>query len=352
MSMHVTSQRLQQLRRRELTPEEIVEVTRHLAACAECAAAARREIDLGRAAAGLADAALADEHPDVEREIFPYADGTLDADGRSAIEDHLATCATCAEVVDDLRRIDARTPRRSWPTIWLGAVAAAAIVAIIAIPLFRERPINPAPSRPPRVQQQPSVSASGYRSDWAAAIRAALAHGIPLPASLRAIHPPADALRDDSGDTAHVALRPRDVVVESQQPRFTWSKIGRACRVAVYSGDQRVSRSPRLIGNEWTPAAPLPRGRIYTWQLEAEGEGPHILPEPPDPPAIFRIIDEATKRELDDARRLHPDDHLLLGVLEAQAGLQEEALRDLGRHVVTHPDDAAARRLAASVREW
>jgi hypothetical protein len=188
----------------------------------------------------------------------------------------------------------------------------------------------------PPLNSYSPVDPSYGRADWDAAVREALAHGIAAPASLR---PPPDALRNDNEATPHVELSPSRVVVESQQPRFTWSKIGRACRVAVYSGDRRVARSSRLTGSEWMPPAPLPRGRTYTWQLEAEGKGP-------------RILDEAAVRDLDDARRLHPADPLLLGVLEARAGLKDEALRDLARHLAAHPHDAAARRLTASLRRW
>jgi hypothetical protein len=62
--------------------------------------------------------------------------------------------------------------------------------------------------------------------------------------------------------------------------------------------------------------------------------------------ATFAVLDAEARRELDAARRFAPDDHLLLGVLYARAGLQHKAAEELAR------GDSSARALAAGVRNW
>jgi hypothetical protein len=94
----------------------------------------------------------------------------------------------------------------------------------------------------------------------------------------------------------------------------------------------------------------LSRGKTYAWQVEVHrGASVELLPAPPEPQALFRVLDERSSAELAEARRRFPDDHLLLGVLEARFGLQQEARDDLHTHAVQHPDDHKAATLAESV---
>jgi len=98
--------------------------------------------------------------------------------------------------------------------------------------------------------------------------------------------------------------------------------------------------------NEWTCDVELPRGRAYTWQVEVRrGDATSMLPMPPAPPARFEVLSARTKEALDAVRRDWPDDHLLLGVLCARAGLREAALEELG----AVPEGGALRR---SVANW
>src|SRR5439155_1588763 len=77
------------------------------------------------------------------------------------------------------------------------------------------------------------------------------------------------------------------------------------------------------------------------------GPSTTILPAPPRPPALFRIVDEATANELAEAARRFPDDHLLLGVLYARAGVQWRAAEELAQAA-----SPAAAKIAASIRNW
>jgi anti-sigma factor RsiW len=94
MRAHATAEELQALRRRELEPAAIVELTRHLGGCEACAELARSGVDAS-AADALRAAATRVTHPDLEEELFPYVNGTLDTEQRRAVAEHLLTCARC-----------------------------------------------------------------------------------------------------------------------------------------------------------------------------------------------------------------------------------------------------------------
>jgi hypothetical protein len=84
------------------------------------------------------------------------------------------------------------------------------------------------------------------------------------------------------------------------------------------------------------------------WQVEVRRKNSRtILPAPPIPPAIFRVLETAAHEELEVARAAHPSDHLLLGILYARDGLRADAERELGQ--AASPD---AQRLLRSVQAW
>ena len=113
-----------------------------------------------------------------------------------------------------------------------------------------------------------------------------------------------------------------------------------------------AARSAPLRSNVWTPEPDLARGRTYRWQVEARrGKETWIIPPAPLSAPVFALLDDSAHRDLESARRSHPDDHLLLGVLAAHYGLQEEAIAELTRHQSAH-SDASSTALLDSVRAW
>jgi anti-sigma factor RsiW len=74
-------------------------------------------------------------------EVAAYADGTVDADVRAAIQAHLATCAECRAEVADVFGVLGTLPhsRHVGRRVWIPAAAAAAVAAILlARPLPHE----------------------------------------------------------------------------------------------------------------------------------------------------------------------------------------------------------------------
>jgi len=350
MASHVTREELRALREHRLDAGAIAGILQHLSGCGTCGAMAGEGIEAGPALAslraGLAEAA----HPDLELEIFAYADGTLDRQRRAAVDEHLFTCSRCREDLADARteRAQRQAPRR---VIW-SALAAAAIIAIVTAIYFRPAPA-PGPISPqPRAEI--GATPSLRRAGWQAIVEGALqARRIAPPPGLRSGFTEPDTLRGETMTAERAALAPSGVVVAAARPRFTWPSHGESAVVSVYEGRTLVARSPAVAVGQWTPESPLPRGPVYAWQVERTiGGARSVLPAPTDPPALFRIADEKSWRAIEDARQASAGDHLLLAILEARAGLKGEALQDFDAYAAAHPGDASVQALADSVRAW
>lgn len=344
MDDHAAPEELDALRAHRLAPADVLRVTRHLAACAECAAQAREPIDAAAAASSLRAEMDAGAHPDLVVDLFAYADGTVDAARRAEIAEHLLTCARCRENVADARGERRRlraSPGRVWRVV---AVAAAIAIALAWIYLMR-----PAPQAPPRVPRATPVvvTPDARPAEWQAIVDDALRSGMAIPPSLKSVRANADTLRGIS-PTGHAVLSPSGVVLSTDRPRFVWSSRGETAVVSVFDGVNRVAQSRPTTESSWTPEQPLARGRAYAWQVELTSNGTRrLMPVPPDPPAMFRIVDEASLSAIEKARSERPDDHLLLAILEARAGLKVEALTDFAQ-----VNDERASALAAAVRKW
>lgn len=157
---------------------------------------------------------------------------------------------------------------------------------------------------------------------------------------------------DESGQRFSLTA-PVGQVVQADRPAFRWTALAGANSYVVEVYDQQfnlVAQSVELTGTSWTPAQPLARGQVFAWQVKARKEGQEIqAPKPPAAQARFRVLDQTQANELARARRAYGNAHLALGVLYAQAGLLDEAARELRILQRANPDSALARKLAASV---
>ena len=291
-----------------------------------------------------------DEHPDLDGVLFRYADGTLDRQQRVEVDAHVEHCARCREDLADAVAAQRSVERRRRPPAWLIAAALAAIV--VAAALLR-------PRREPAV----APSAPSVPAEWRALVQQARAQRrIDAPPAVRALQIERDILRDHPAPAVAGTFAPSGTVIETRQPDLHWpAKNNAAYRVRIFEKEKEVASSPLLHENRWTPPRPLDRGATYVWQVEIRGSGSGsgrssggttILPAPPDPPALFTVLDARTAATIDDARRRFPDDRLLLGVLYAHAGVRDRAEDEIGRWLVIHPEDGLARDLLTSIQKW
>lgn len=282
MGAHVSIDELTRLRAGMLAGSDVLRVGRHLAECRRCAAAARQMQDAAGVAAGFRDALRGDE-----------------------------------------------PASRLRPLIAAAAVLAIAVIA--AAFLLMRRPQEPAPRGPSVVIQKTPQPVDYGRADWNALVGRALASGRLDTPDLRALQPAGVTVRAPGAKAQR--LEPAGIVVESDQPRFAWPRVPSAVTYAVrvYRGESEVAHSGELRALSWTPAQPLARGATYQWQvLATKADGSmEALPSPPTPSALFRVLSSADAADLAEARRRFPNDSLLAGILEARAGLFDDARRDL-----------------------
>jgi anti-sigma factor RsiW len=143
-------------------------------------------------------------------------------------------------------------------------------------------------------------------------------------------------------------IEPVGKVMLSDRPTFRWSLLEGSTGYVVEVFDDEfnlLATSPHLTENSWTTPQPLNRGGIYSWQVKASKDGlEFISPHPPAPQAKFRVLDQAKVNEIAQARRAYASSHLTLGLLYAQAGLLDEARRELHALQMDNPESPIVRR--------
>jgi hypothetical protein len=344
MMDHLTPDEIHRFVAHSLPPERVTHATR----CATCLAAARERYD--RAAAGRAVAATLleddgqDEHLTTE-EISRFARGESIGNAREIVESHLEWCPRCADDVEHthLRSVRSRRVAAIAATLAAGAIGLGAW-------LFR------APQTTPRALPTSRPPVARVADLWAPRVASARAAGrLAMPDVIKTLRPERGALRGTSASPAHVTLRPAGSVVEDDRPTFRWNRIERAVcyRVLLFEGTRQVMTSEKIATTSWQPPQPLKRDATYEWQLIATLPRSELaVPAPPAPPALFRVLSHSTREDIEAARRAHPGDRLLLGILYAEAGVLDRAEEELRAYADAHRDDANAVALWRSVAAW
>jgi hypothetical protein len=324
MTGHLSSELLRRMRARELSVEEIARVSRHAEACDACAVLVHDETADGVSRFQRELDAEPVTHPR-GAQLRALAAGRLDAADREIVESHLEDCAACRSEIHE------RSPRAA-------RVLAAAVATIAATSLLLWRGGGPASGQvetPRRAAALATTTIAAPRtaatSPWDDLVAAAIAAGgLPQAELARRVRVEPGHLRgtaiEPEGDVA-----PSGIVVESVRPTLTWSAKKEAeYIVSIFDGEDEIARSPRLTSATWRPARDLRHGRLYTWQVEVlAGDDSFVIPAPPAPQAVFAIVNGEAAAALAEARKTRPDDHILLAVLSAGAGLEREAAREL-----------------------
>src|SRR5258708_6661271 len=358
MRGHITSQELHLVSDGAIQPESLPEISRHLDACPLCARRAEELVDIRALAATLRDTLGVDEHPEMS-DLTSYVDDELDPTAREWIDTHLEWCARCGEDITDLRA-EQQTLRDGWHA-WQWIAAGIFMAGAIGAGMMWLQNRSTVPALPPRARVHvvppivPHVAPTPRSDAWIELEQSVLAAGrIDPPAILRTLRPATQTLRG-SETVTQTRLSPAGEVVADDRPVLSWTATPDAKYVVmIFASEEPVATSPALTDTHWTPPQPLQRGATYSWQVETRGANGSstIAPAPPQPEALFRIVDATTLADIDAARRAHPDDQLLLGILYGRAGMRSRALAEPESHLASHPADARAGILADGVRRW
>lgn len=330
---HLSDATMRQYRERTLTPDALLDASVHLAECAACRASASPRLD------GLLEALTEESlHLDADQ-LAPYVDGTLTRFERAPIEDHLATCASCAEDVADLRRTaDAIAPR---PQRRISSAAAAAVAAVVLLPIayftFFNRSTDPIPQTP--------VAVVDVEADRL--LREARAGKIEIASRALAMRRSNGALMGSDTSTFDV-VAPAGTFVRETRPRFSWkaSTPAASYRVEIYENGTLVAQSPLLQSLAWQSDRDLVRGHEYIWQVVAtEGSQRTIAPQPPASEARFAVLDASAVARVNDADRKYATQPLVRVLIAAREGLLDEARAALATFDGNATDAPAAQSL-------
>jgi anti-sigma factor RsiW len=346
VTAHPTDATLDDFLAGTLTPEDILAVDDHLVDCPACRDRLAQRRDLPAAATAFRRELGAPGDHLSDAEVHGYVTGTLDATAAARCGEHLADCEVCAQQVDELRAW-AAPPSRALASWRLYAVAAA-LAAVSVSPLIYWQTTR----QPGEPASLAGLGALG--PDVQTRVKGVLESGaLAVPPPVRDLAGSSEVLMGASPEAALRALSPLATAVVSDRPTFTWTPLAGADRhtLAIVDDRQQPVGPPLTVtGHTVTLETPLPRGRVYTWQITAHLGGQlAIAPAPPALPAKFLIVDAATADLLARLEREHPTSHLLLGILYAQAGVRADAERHLAAVAPDDPHAAFAGRARSQI---
>ena len=369
---HLNDRQLAEYARGQTPPDALLATDDHLAECAGCRArlgALSSPAPILDWQGGIADLAEQSLHLTYEQLTAP-ADTLPDG-----VREHLRECASCREEIQELQPRTVRQPqpirppqpvRKPFPAWkWLAPLATAAAVIGVA---FLWRPAAAPPKPAALVEIRDAGGSIALRADHALEVppsipatdRDLLAQVLekgtlavaPIPADVQTKN---GTLLGPSTADAFAPLAPLGVITVSDRPEFRWQAIAAGAEwycVQVYdSSFNEVASSGRISQTSWTPAQPLPRGRLYQWQISARTAGREIhVPTPPAREARFRVLDAAAAARIESARAAAPVSHLLVAALCAPAGLRDEARAALDRLAADNPSSAFVSKLTAALQ--
>jgi len=369
-----------------MPPSALLAADDHLAGCAGCRQSLAQS--LAKTAGGSAELwrALTASDPSASRhlsheEVVAFAENDWSRVDRQQVMAHLEHCQQCSEDAGDLRefRHDLAQPplapvttvttrRRSFfmVPVWAGAAAMILLAIFLGYRFYHGKP-QPSPSMVVQLKDSGSyigldsvgrlISAQSFEPSDEKKIKDALmSKRVEPPAALALLSSPQGTLLGSAGAPPNLQLiAPLATAVPSDRPVFQWQPTVQASSyiVSIYDSHYgKVVQSPPVMQNQWQANRALPRGQIYSWQLTAKIKGRLVrAPLPPAPEARFQVLSQAEAEQLEKTRSQHPDSHLLLGLIYAQAGALDDSTRELTALLAANPDSDVAKELLASVQQ-
>ena len=401
---HLSQKQVEDYSLHQLGAAELLAVSDHLGACEVCRVRVEGALSGDVAFLALHDEAFSENGLDSAHltagQTADYVDQSLAGEALQMVDDHLSGCEHCALAVADLRafrnEIAPSLDRRYGPVSeggWrqrfaslfkvgpvpaFGAAALAVlVVATIAWLVWRTQgekapevvavssptpPVSqPSPSPEPSLQPPPAQEVVAQLNDgevppaYQNRVKEVLtSQRIGRSSQLQGLTRPSSTLMGSNNQPEFSVLEPTGSVSLTDRPVFRWSEMEGATGYVVEIYDDQfklAASSPQLTNRSWTIPQPLPRGKVYSWQVKAIKDGQEITwPRPPAPQAKFRILEAGKANELARAKRAYSSSHLTLGLLYADAGLLREAEHEFRLLLRANPNSPLARTLLRQVQ--
>jgi tetratricopeptide (TPR) repeat protein len=156
----------------------------------------------------------------------------------------------------------------------------------------------------------------------------------------------------EQGDT-FLLVSPVAQVILTDKPTFSWTELKGATKYEIVISDEKLNEVGKetVTGTTWTPAKPLPRGKVLTWQV-IPSEGNFKFREGESfPTANFFILEQVEVNRLKQAEQTYANSPLTLGVLYAEKGLLEEAQAQFEKLLRINPNSDVAKKLLKDVQD-
>jgi putative zinc finger protein len=389
MPGHLSAEQIARYRERRIPPEELLQVDDHIFQCAECRERLASANELRAALQSAATFPLPGQprrlssvpvEPHLAYEqLEAYVDGKMPRTDRAAAEAHLELCRACHDDVRDLNSFKAEWARASrgekegwWASfvaLWLTprrvtVALAGAVVIVMAVAVERWKspsphgvsPVGTANSNPTGEENLSAIKALPP-DEQSAVLEAISQQKIKSPDALGSLHGQQETLLGESSKSSGFeVLEPAGEVVAEVRPVFRWQPLAGAINYSVAIFDPKlnlVQSSPAVTATQWTADRPLKRGQTYLWQVTAKlSNGQSVSsPRPPSPQARFLVLDQRKADELSQFQAAHPEAHLALGILYAEAGLLKQGEHELEQLPKSDPNYDLAQKLSKSIQE-
>lgn len=367
-SEHLNAAELVSYRQRNLSPNELLSASDHLASCATC------RVQLLQ----LPPVEPTNAFSDVTyEELVAWVDDKLAPIDRFEVQAKFAHSSGAQRELADLLRFKTELDQPAVASAsnvvpvffgrWILPLAAAVALTFGGIWWILRTPSNSGEfvrlndrGRDLRITRGgESAAFSSFNSSLRAALKTAVLEGqLHIPTEVSALAGRAGTLagENQTGAPAFAVLAPITTVLRDGKPRFRWTAFpgANAYRIRVMdTKTDELVRTETVSADQpgWSPEQPLEPGGIYEWEVEALRDDAVLAkaPAPPQPEARFAVISAEKRRELEKLDEHSRGSHLVAGVTDAQMGLLDDAAVEFAALAKENPDSEIPQRLLEQI---
>jgi hypothetical protein len=393
MSEHLSAKQLDSYRERKMLPADLLKVDSHLAGCQDCR---KQLIEPGKAGAALRKYLTAVEEPEhISLELMDlYVRKEADVFDRENVESHVEFCRRCKRELDDLLEFAAMMeadkevvkiaaapaiedrPRQTfmerllafWRAHWLPLQLAMLALVILSTAWLARLPLQ-SQMRGSLQQKEQEIALQDQKikelnDRLSAQNNNSGSNGSPkesdlirLVGSLMKVPATILGLRvgPSRGGSNIDLISPVGTVVLTNRPELRWKSVPGATDyvVTIYDDSDPYNKQEKELSSpvqSWVVESPLKRAHTYTWSVAAYKDDQKLG----EAMQKFIVLDRTKADELEEAKKRYtgsPDSQLILGILYTQAGLLDDAERELQSYQKANPKSAVVEKLLDNLRK-